>query len=319
MNNSADQHVKNCRECEAITRERAPEPMTMNVIPDEPWQVLASDFFEMPTEDLKILTLACMHSRVVWAWVVRDKTAETVIKCWAEAAKRYGKPHVIRTDNGPPFQSKIVKDWCTAEGIKLWHSIPLWPQSNGGIEAQHRGLKKALQAAGIAAGDREVSLREWKEVVDEYIYEYNCRPNAVTQIAPFQLLFKRPIRTNLPDKLENVPQAPETEEAKERDRTSKMKNANYANTSKRAKDKNIQVGDCVLIENLRTSKMTPTYDPEPWRVIDKQGTMLTLQSSRGQIKTRSTSQVKKTSREPESDSDNDEEQNDAGPSTSSRR
>lgn len=63
INNDVEKFVRECDGCVLVTKGAAPEPLLRTVLPDRPWEKLASDFFEVPTENLKILTLVDYYSR----------------------------------------------------------------------------------------------------------------------------------------------------------------------------------------------------------------------------------------------------------------
>ena len=59
------------------------------------------------------------------------------------------------------------------------------------------------------------------------------------------------------------------------DKIAKEKMKEYAENHGHIRRTDIGVGDLVLVKNCRTSKSEPYYDPEPYVVIYKKGTMIT--------------------------------------------
>ena len=71
-----------------------------------------------------------------------------------DAFQRYGLPVRINADNGPPWGSTRQAEhgltpltvWLVRLGIRISHSAPRHPQTNGKIERFHRSLKDEVLA-----------------------------------------------------------------------------------------------------------------------------------------------------------------------------
>ena len=59
-----------------------------------------------------------------------------------------------------------------------------------------------------------------------------------------------------------------------------------------AKEGTFEVGDKVLVRHPQTSKLTTPYRPTPFEVIEKKGTMITVENDQGTM-TRNASHMKK--------------------------
>ena len=76
---------------------------------------------------------------------------------WVEAEPlaniitRFGVPHVLISDNGLQFDSKMFRKYCGELGITNRYSTSVYPQGNGQAEAVNKvivsGLKKRLDNA----------------------------------------------------------------------------------------------------------------------------------------------------------------------------
>jgi hypothetical protein len=55
----------------------------------------------------------------------------------------------IQTDNGPPFQSEVFKEFPLRIGFKHRKVTPLWPRDNGKVESFMKNLGKVLRTAVI--------------------------------------------------------------------------------------------------------------------------------------------------------------------------
>ena len=47
-------------------------------------------------------------------------------------------------DNGPQFDSKTFREYCSELGIKNRYSIPTYPQGNGQAEAEAEAVNKVI-------------------------------------------------------------------------------------------------------------------------------------------------------------------------------
>lgn len=63
----------------------------------------------------------------------------------------WGKPHQLKTDNGPGYISQPFKAFLQQLDIHLIHGIPYNPQGQGVVECAHLTIKNALykQKGGI--------------------------------------------------------------------------------------------------------------------------------------------------------------------------
>ena len=70
---------------------------------------------------------------------------------WKNIVTRFGVPHVLISDHGLQFDSKIFRSYCGELGITNRYSTPTYPQGNGQAEAVNKvivnGLKKRLDDA----------------------------------------------------------------------------------------------------------------------------------------------------------------------------
>jgi len=86
--------------------------------------------------------------------------------------ERGGAPLVLLTDNGGPYKSKAVKDWCKAHGVLHLKALPHTPQHNGQIENGMHGLKlgaalgKGVLVLDIA--DARARLQESARRINEH-------------------------------------------------------------------------------------------------------------------------------------------------------
>ncbi len=112
--------------------------------------------------------------------VDRHISSQDVIEQLYELFLLRGVPEHIRSDNGPEFTAKMVRDWLGELGVKTLFIEPGSPWENGYIESFNGKLRDELL-------NREVfySLVEAKILIEQWRKEYN-------QIRPHSSLGYRP-------------------------------------------------------------------------------------------------------------------------------
>ena len=133
------------------------------------------------------LTVLDDHSRfAICLKACPGETGEHVKQALTEAFKRYGLPQRITCDNGNPWgtpkQNGITKieAWLIRVGVKVSHSRPMHPQTQGKDERFHRTLKRELLERGGFN-----SLHNCQQAFDRWRDQYNL-------IRPHQALGQRP-------------------------------------------------------------------------------------------------------------------------------
>jgi transposase InsO family protein len=123
--------------------------------PNALWQIDFKGDFDASQTRCYPLTLLDDHSRYSLALQACTSTAAQVVQPHLiQAFKRYGLPVRINADNGPPWGSTRQAEhgltpltvWLIRLGIRISHSAPYHPQTNGKIERFHRSLKTELLA-----------------------------------------------------------------------------------------------------------------------------------------------------------------------------
>ena len=196
----------------------APEPMQRTKFPDEPWQDVAMDLLGPLPNGENILVVVDYYSRFVEFAIMKSTTSEKVIFELERIFSVHGLPHSMKTDNGPQFISEKFESFLSENQIEHRNSPPLWPQANGEVERQNRSILKSLK---IANAEKKNLKRE----LCNYLLAYHSTPHQTTGVPPAELMFKRKIRTKLPQ-LESVIRTNPTksdEQVRDHDQISKEK------------------------------------------------------------------------------------------------
>lgn len=82
-----------------------------------------------------------------------EKVTHVITHC-LEAWAAWGKPHTLKTDNGPAYTAKTFLTFCQRMEVTLIHGLPYNPQGQGIVERAHRMIKESLlkQKEGIGQG-----------------------------------------------------------------------------------------------------------------------------------------------------------------------
>ena len=86
-----------------------------------------------------------MYKRQLHASSLTGEKAVHVISHCLEAWAAWGKPLVLKTDNGPAYTSSKFSQFCKQMQVKHITGLPYNPQGQGIIERAHRTLKQYLQ------------------------------------------------------------------------------------------------------------------------------------------------------------------------------
>jgi transposase InsO family protein len=152
--------------------------------PEHKDHVWSYDFVMARTADgrsFRILTILDEYTRECLAMRVdRHISSQDVIDQLYELFLLRGVPEHIRSDNGPEFTAKRVRDWFANLQVKTLFIEPGSPWENGYIESFNGKLRDELL-------NREVfySLVEAKILIEQWRKEYNqIRPHSALRYRP---------------------------------------------------------------------------------------------------------------------------------------
>jgi len=140
--------------------------------------VWSYDFVHHRTHDgraFRLLTLMDEYTRECLAIdVARKLTSEDVLERLSDLFVRRGVPDYLRSDNGPEFTARRVRDWLKRVEVKTLFIEPGSPWENGYIESFNGKLRDELL-------NREIfdTLLEAKVLIERWRVEYNTiRPHS---------------------------------------------------------------------------------------------------------------------------------------------
>ena len=165
-------------------------------IPPFPWHTLATDIFYWKCMDF--LIVADVFSKYFLVRKLINSSSAAVCAEIATRVTELGLPHVIRSDNGPCYNSKEFQQMLQRYNITHQTSSPHHPRSNGFVERMVGVAKKLMDKAGS----------EGKPWISG-LYEYRVTPQSGSTASPLQLIAQRTPREK------DKPQLPSTLGAQE--------------------------------------------------------------------------------------------------------
>ena len=112
---------------------------------------------------------------------IRDVDAKRFV--WKNIVTWFGVPHVLISDNGLQFDSKIFRSYCGELGITNRYFTPTYPQGNRQAESVNKvivnRLKKMLDDA----------KGKWVVELSHILWTYRTTPRSSTRETPFSMTY----------------------------------------------------------------------------------------------------------------------------------
>jgi putative transposase len=152
--------------------------------PERPNHVWSYDFVEDKTHDkrkVRMLNVIDEFTRECLAIrVSRRLNATDVVDVLSDLFILRGVPGHIRSDNGPEFIAKSVREWIVAVGAKTAYIEPGSPWENGYCESFNAKLRDEL-----LKGEIFYSLKEAQVIIESWRQHYNAiRPHSSLAYRP---------------------------------------------------------------------------------------------------------------------------------------
>jgi len=146
--------------------------------------VWAYDFVEDATRDgrsLRLLTVVDEYTRECLSIdVARRLNSESVLERLASLFVYRGVPRFLRSDNGPEFTAKAVRDWLARIGVGTLFIQPGSPWENGYVESFNGKLQDELLKRELFH-----TLKEAQVLVERWRWHYNhVRPHSALGYRP---------------------------------------------------------------------------------------------------------------------------------------
>ena len=187
--------IERCIICQEHGRSQ-PIIGTTQELPPFPWHTLATDIFYWKRMDFLIVT--DVFSKYFLVRKLANSTSAAVCAEIATIVTELGLPHIIRSDNGPCYNSKEFQQFLQCYIITHHTSSPHHPRSNQFVERMVGVAKKLMDKAG----------KEGKPWISG-LYEYRVTPQSGSIASSLQLI------TQCTPREKDLPQLPSTLGAQE--------------------------------------------------------------------------------------------------------
>lgn len=149
-----------------------------------PNHVWSYDFVEDRTHDGRRFRMLCVideFTREALAIRVKRRlNATDVLETLADLMIMRGPPSFVRSDNGPEFIAKTLRDWIAAVGSQTAYIEPGSPWENGYCESFNSKLRDEL-----LNGELFYTLREAQVLIEAWRRHYNAiRPHSSLSYRP---------------------------------------------------------------------------------------------------------------------------------------
>ena len=259
----------------------------VSTIPPHPWHTLGTDLFYFKKQDFMVLI--DYFSKFLIVRKLHNSTSSAVIKELGLIFSEFGKPFILRSDNGPCYTSSefqfFLKEW-EIQGIT---SSPYYHQSNGLAESMVKTSKTLIEKA-------LQQHKPWFWLLNEH----RVTPLSDTIPSPAEILFGRRCRSNLsllPSQLMNPRISKQREEIARKEQ----------NFHQIGSELDLEVGQPIWHQDPKTKKWTSgrihqqLEEPHSYAIQDSDGTY--YRRNRNWIKPRQTNES--TAAEVAADSDKD--------------
>ena len=110
-----------------------------------------------------VLSVMDVFSRFIWLRPLASKTSKAAAAELKAIYMENGPPIVLQSDQGSEFKV-AVKGLCRKLKVKMVHSRPYHPQSQGKIERSHRALRSKIEYDFLKMGKKGLN---WAKALPE--------------------------------------------------------------------------------------------------------------------------------------------------------
>ena len=149
--------------------------------PDLPFSMVGCDLFDF--QGKPYLMVDDYYSKYIDAIPLNSATKTAVVNALKTVMATHYIAKMLRSDNGPCFNSSELKQFCKSYGIEHETSSPYFQSSNGEVERAIQTVKRMWNNSS----DKQLAL-----------LDYCTTPLDGLNLSPSQLLMGRRLRNTLP-------------------------------------------------------------------------------------------------------------------------
>ena len=245
-----------------------PETLKRTKLPSGPWQHISADPMTplLPSGDHLFVVLD-YYSRYMEVQVLKSTTTDKIIWSLKSMFLTHGLPVSITTNNGPQFKSQEFQRFVEDECIDHRKVTPLYS-----------GLSQWCSRRQNRSKIAQIGKKEWRKEIESFLVMHRTTPHSTTGVSPAELKFRRTLRTRFPG-IEEFQE--DDQEVPDRGKEANGRGKQYADDKRGARESDVNEGDRVLPKQEQTNKLTPTFRPEPFCVMEKTGNGVVVESPEG--------------------------------------
>ncbi|XP_038055831.1 uncharacterized protein K02A2.6-like [Patiria miniata] len=233
--------VQRCAICQESQPALPKEPLMTHPVPKKPWQLVASDCFEVNGQNYCVLV--DLYSEYIDLRALEDVTSESLIKELKPVFATHGIPHTLITDNGSNYVSTLcANDW----DFEHTTSSPYYSKSNGKAESAVKIAKGLVTKAAKDKSDVWKAILEWRNTTTPGMSS-----------SPAQRLMSRRTRSFLPCKSSLYKPRHRVEAVTEQVVTKRQ-------TAKLYHDRTAKSLPDLVVGQLVRAKTRPKVEGSPW-------------------------------------------------------
>ena len=236
----------------------------MSELPSKLWERVAIDFCgPFPTGELALVVVD-EYSRYLEQDIVTSASMSAIHPKLEKIFAIHGIPDLVKSDNGPPFDSHASEDYAKEKGFIHKPVTPLYGQKV--MELSSVSCNSLVKSARASAA----TGRNWKNEIYTFVANYRATPRSSMNAMPHQLLRNRSVKVKLPQV--SIPTY--DLEVIGRDTTEKQEMKVYAESRRNAKPRHFRVGDPVLVKQKKSNKLSTPFNPKPYVITKVKGSMI---------------------------------------------
>jgi transposase InsO family protein len=190
MENDIIHLTERCEICQETSGKQRALPLRQHDVPPYAWHTLGTDLFHWRHQDF--IVIGDYYSKFLIVRKLSGTSTNSTIRELENIFAEWGRPTVLKSDNGPNYASREFQTFMEQHGIIHITSSPHHPQSNGFAEAMVKISKKLM----------ERSTRDGKPW-NAGLLEYRTTPISNTLPSPLEILTGRKPRGRLPQMQRN--------------------------------------------------------------------------------------------------------------------
>lgn len=191
INKDIEAWVDNCEACQILCKNNAKKVYGKWPETKRPFERIHLDFFHFKGKTFLIIIDA--YSKWMDVKQMTKTNAVNVIKELLKLFEIFGYVEEVVSDNGPPFGSNELREFLESKGIKITHSPPYHPQSNGLAERAVQTIKTVLRKMII----EKKSHFQLETAINEFLKNYRNVPTTEKEIVPAHKVFSFKPRTEI--------------------------------------------------------------------------------------------------------------------------